>query len=683
MARLLRSIALAGLFAAALTSVDGRAQQQQQPQPPPPPPPPAGAQTPIFRAGVNYVRVDVIVSDRAGNPVMNLTPDDFQIVEQNVVQKIDAFKLIALDGGLIPGPNGPPREIRTELDEELEAAREDVRLFGIFLDDYHVRRETSMMARGQIARFVETQLGPSDMIGLMHPLDPTASVKMTRNHEAIVGGINQFMGRKYDYTPRNELEERYAYYPTTTVEQIRNQISMSAIKAFILHLGGLKEGRKALILVSEGYTALLPPQLREQMAAIPGVGNTAAAVPANDINEQRAQWSASVDMEDELREIFTLANRNNVAIYAVDPRGLAAAEFSIEQNVTLGQDSAYLSSSLQTLRTLAVETDGRAIINRNDLTMGMKQIVRDSSAYYLLGYNSTFTNTDGKFHEIKVTVKKPGMQVRARKGYYAFTAQDAARVLAPPKPEVPQAYSSALNAIAAPSRSRVIRSWVGTARGADGKTRVTFLWEPVAATPGERSRPGDKPVRVAVTAVSPSGAPYYRGRVPENPAATAPSSLISFEAPPGPVQLRLSVENAEAEVLDSEVRELVVPDLTGPDTALATPELFRARTQRDYQQLKADPKGTPTAAREFTRTDRIFIRVTAYGPGQAPALTAKLLNRSGQPISDLATSPSAAANARDVDVALTVLPPGEYLVEISAAGADHPVTSVVGFRITS
>ena len=75
---------------------------------------------------------------------------------------------------------------------------------------------------------------------------------------------------------------------------------------------------------------------------------------------------------------------------------------------------------MDTLRTLADNTDGRAIVNRNDLAAGMKQIVRDTSAYYLLGYNSTHTATDGKFHEIKVRVKRPGIQVRARKGYWAF-----------------------------------------------------------------------------------------------------------------------------------------------------------------------------------------------------------------------------------------------------------------------
>src|SRR5260370_34817586 len=116
---------------------------------------------------------------------------------------------------------------------------------------------------------------------------------MTRNHSAVERGIGQFLGRKFEYTPKNEMEERYAYYPAETVEQIRNQVSLSAIKSLIVHMGSLKEGRKALILVSEGYTNILPPQMRSQNAQLPGVGNPAYGNPLagmNNPNEDRYAW---------------------------------------------------------------------------------------------------------------------------------------------------------------------------------------------------------------------------------------------------------------------------------------------------------------------------------------------------------------------------------------------------------
>src|SRR5262245_65215922 len=217
----------------------------------PPQNPPEQGQLPQFRTGINFVRVDVIVSDKSGAAVADLKETDFDVIEDGKPQAIETFKLIKLDGGTVPGPDGPPRQIRSDADEETEAAKDDVRLFGIFLDDYHTKLGSSMTVQAPLTRFMETQIGPSDMVGIMRPLQALDSVRMTRNHSAIIGAIQQFRGRKGDYTRMNDLEQRYIYYPAETIENIRNQVSLSAIKGFIIHMGGLKEGRKALILVSE------------------------------------------------------------------------------------------------------------------------------------------------------------------------------------------------------------------------------------------------------------------------------------------------------------------------------------------------------------------------------------------------------------------------------------------------
>src|SRR4029078_9100553 len=102
------------------------AQQQPPPAAEPPHPPP------VFRAGINYVRVDVIVSDKVGNPVADLQAPDFEVFEDNKLQKVDTVKLIKLDGGTADSVKEPVKEIRNDFDEESEAARDDVRLFAIF-----------------------------------------------------------------------------------------------------------------------------------------------------------------------------------------------------------------------------------------------------------------------------------------------------------------------------------------------------------------------------------------------------------------------------------------------------------------------------------------------------------------------------------------------------------------------
>jgi VWFA-related protein len=684
----IRTLALAGALAVALCTAGGRAQQQQTGD--------DKAGQPAFRGGINFVRVDVIISDKNGNNIADLKESDFEVTEDGKPQTVESFKFIKLDGGTMPGPDGPPRQIRTDEDEEAEAARDDVRLFAVFLDDYHVRRLASMGVRDPLTKFIETQLGPSDMIGLMYPLQSVLNVRMTRNHAAIVQGIQKFMGRKYDYTPMNDIEQQYANYPTETVERIRNKVSLSALKGLIIHMGTLKQGRKSLIVVSEGFTYMVPPQMRSpnsQMPAIAGVTGGAA----DPVTESRANFSATIDMQQDLRDIYDEANRNNVSLYPVDPRGLAVFEFDLsEPSVGNDTDRQYLNATMDSLRTLAENTDGRAIVNRNDLATGMKQIIRDSSAYYLLGYSSTAAPSDGKFHEIKVRVKRPGLQVRARKGYWALTAEETSRALAPPKPGPPPAVTAALSNVAsATTRARVIRTWIGTSRGDDGKTRVTFVWEPTPRTAADRPLgPGEAPSRVSVMAVGSSGSPIFRGRVPDMAvASTTPSlsgsgdqngraSRVVFDAAPGKMELRLSVEGGSG-VLDTEIREITVPDLTATQTSLGTPVLFRARTPRDIQQLKADPQAVPATGREFSRTDRLFMRVAAYGVG-APALSVHMLSRAGQVMSELPVTPPAAPGSdATVDIAIAGLAPGEYIVEVKATGEGGEAKELVGFRLTN
>jgi len=261
--RRLRRIARAGLLAVALGAGIGLPAQQpsQAPpgqRPPTPPAPPAdqappAAQQPVFRTGINFVRVDAIVTDKKGEPVPDLKATDFEVFEDGKLQSVETFRFIRLTGVPEPGAEAP-RPIRSDLDEENEAQREDVRIFVFLLDDYHVRRATAMGAKEPLIKFIRNQLGPLDLVGLMYPLSPVTDLRLTRNREAIVREIERFEGRKYDYRARNEFEERYSMYPAEVVERVRNEVSLLAIEALATHLGSVREGRKTVILVSEGYS---------------------------------------------------------------------------------------------------------------------------------------------------------------------------------------------------------------------------------------------------------------------------------------------------------------------------------------------------------------------------------------------------------------------------------------------
>ena len=651
-------------------------------------------QQPTFRADINFVRVDVIVNDDNGDPVLDLTEADFEVFEDGEPQTIEQFRLIRVDGNPPPGAP-PPREIRNRLDEEVELARDDVRLFVFFFDDYHVRLGNSLAVKEPLIRFVRTQLRPNDVVGMMYPLTPVDAISFTRNHDSVVSAIERFEGRKFNYEPRNRAEELYSRAPTEVVERIRNDVVMGALRGLATRLGGLREGRKAIIYISEGLTAMLPPQLRNYDASLGGFVNPRARSPMtgeNDMREATAAAFAEGDLYSRMREVFTAANRNNAAIYTLDPRGLAVFEFGIDESVGPQQDRRSLQMTQDTLRTLADETDGRAIVNRNDLAPGLAQIVRDSSFYYLLGYNSTQAPTDGEFHEITVRLNRRGLDVRARKGYWAWTDADIVRATTV-VPDTPKPVLQALASIATSVQAgKYVRTWLGTARGESGKTQVTLIWEPLPQPAGARGNQPE-PGRVSLIAAKMNGDLVFRGRaadatptsstaaaMPAAPTASGAQRLV-FEATPGELELRMTVETPSGGgLLDREIRTIMVPDLTSPDAAVSTPRVYRGRTARDFRAIAADADAVPTAAREFSRTERLLIRFDVYGNATP---TAALLNRGGDKMADLPVTTATVGGTHQIDMGLGAMAAGEYLIEITATGATSETKELIPLRVGS
>jgi VWFA-related protein len=590
------------------------------------PPAPQGTAQPTFRAGVNVVRVDVIVTDASGNPVTDLAKEEFEIVEDGRPQTIDLFRQIRIDGSAPDAAR--PRQVLNRDTEEREASRDDVRIFAILLADYQVCTERSRLVRDALASFV-SKLGPTDLVAVMHPLTSVRDLVFTYDHDSILTTIQRFEGRRGDYRPRNLIEEEHVNQ-VRSPEPIRNAVVRDALKALAVRLGSMREGRKSLVFVSEGF----PPG-----------------------------WFTDPQ---QLREITREANRHNTSIYPLDPRGLVADDGAVTPTLRPGcgrvPSSMRLRLTQDTLRELADETDGRAIVNRNSLAEGLAQILRDSSQYYLLGYSSTASEADGKFHQIRVRAKRPKVQVRARKGYWASTAEDVSRA-AHPTPVTPQPILDALGTIAAPNQEgRLVRTWVGVGRGAEGKGRVTIVLEPLAAGAVR----GDATAQVTVTATRPRGENLFE-QSPQDLAAGTPHR-VAFEVQPGSVELTMTVIDRDGNTIDREKRMITVPDYAGAEAALGTLHFYRARTPREFQTLAAGADATPVAARDFPRTERLIIRFDAYAPGgEAAPPSAAVLSRAGRKMFDLPVTRAAATASHQIDLPLSPLPAGEYVLEVVAA----------------
>jgi len=202
-----------------------------------------------------------------------------------------------------------------------------------------------------------------------------------------------------------------------------------------------------------------------------------------------------------------------------------------------------------------------------------------------------------------------------------------------------------------------------------------------------------------LTVTAPDGHPVFRGRIPEEgsgpsapsappatgTAASAPTpaagASASFDAPPGPLQLRMVVENSRGQVMDSATQELTVPDFSKVQVSLSTPKVFRGRTVRDMQNIRASPNAAPVAERSFSRAERVLVRVEAYSSdGNAPAITARLLNRGGTSMAEIPVQ-SPSTGVGELELALSALASADYVIEINAKTATGTAQELVALKV--
>lgn len=552
-------------------------------------------QRPVFRGGANVVRVDVTVTTRRGEPATDLTRDDFELTEDGAPQTIDSFQLVRVTG---EPTDDRSLEIRSQGQVVTEAARDDVQTFLIFWDEYHIGQFVpALRGREALTEFVRTAFRPTDLVGIMDQLTTVDSIKFTRDPIELANQVHTLKGRfGVLLPPRSPVEEAHLRFPND-IQRLRNEVTATALNAAAAFLGNFRDGRKTLLFVSQGIPMY-------------GGSNT-----------------------NQYDEIVRTANTNNTAIYTFDP-------------------ASEIGRRPDSLVALAYDTGGRPFVGSNRPADLLPQMVRDASAYYLLGYSSP-APVDGKFHKIKVRLKKDGYEVRARSGYFAPTVGDLERGRAKAAAAVlPTDVESALGALSATARAdRVVDLWIGMARGASGRTRVTLAWSPrpSAGAAGE--------VTLTISAAAPGGQTYFS-------ASKTASREVSFDAPAGDLVIATTALNGRGDEIDGDMRRVTVPAFDDSRLAIGSPIVLRARNARDARNIAAGTDLHPEVGREFDRTDRLFIRFPLYGGPDASA-AAHLLNRQGTELRALPLE-VAGDGLYQIDLPLSVSAHGDYLISIVA-----------------
>jgi VWFA-related protein len=579
-------------------------------------------QQPIFRAKVELVRVDVSVTGRDDEPVEDLQASDFEVEEDGIAQTVETAQFIRLSGQIPPDYKESP-DIRSLDHGRAEASREDVRLFVVFLDDYHVDKapQITLPLRRALETFAK-QLGTFDLVAVMEPLTPLSHVKFTRNREELLAQMHAFEGRRGEVFPVKSAAEE-AQLTVRNLAEVRGAVTLDALNAIVTHLGGLREGRKSVLFVSQG-----PP----------------------------TGMSASSPNFARLQEVLRNANRGNVTIHALDPRPLGTVRF--------GGDYV--------LRMLADTTGGRAIVNTNNPDSSLKHVIEDASAYYLVGYAPQRpAPNDGKFHKINVRVKRRGVQVTSRQGYWAPSAEEMTPKFKEP---APSEVRHALTDLIRPVDGRDFDVWVGAARGTAGATRLLVTWDPT-------NRYGNlKPAKVEVEMLGDDAKATGAVQTIATNRSAGAASVATLEAKPGPATLRFTVKGADDSVIDQWRERIEVPSLGG-ELALATPRFYRARSAFELRALESDPAPTPAASRRLRTTERVVVEIEPYSARPGPVeLTAELLNQEGKVLVSLPVPALTDGKAR-LALPLSSLARSTYVLRIVAKAGELQARQLVPFQV--
>ncbi len=388
-----------------------------------PPQPPADAQMPAaddqrgpdFRTLTNLVTTDAIPRDSNGQFVADLTKDDFTVMEDGVEQQVASLTLV--HGGRyfnLAAPPPAPVEEGMVLPPPRPVNDAAGRIFVLYVDDLHLDFRNTPRIRDLFKKVATTLIHDGDMFSIVSTGPSSLAIDPTYDRRRLDEAIKKISGS--GLKPNDILEGSQGSQGPSEV-RYRAHVAFSTAFDLMRQLEKIQNRRKAFIYVSNGYDFDPFPQGRLQaQAQLYGYG---AGVQGADTLAQmgrQGQQFADADLARELADLTRAANRANVTMYTIDPRGLVGGA-DIDEQVDMMEWNNYLRKSQDSLRVLAEETGGTAIVNQNDFERALKRIDAETSDYYVLGYYSSNPDPTRRHRAIQVKVQRDNVNVWARKGY--------------------------------------------------------------------------------------------------------------------------------------------------------------------------------------------------------------------------------------------------------------------------
>jgi VWFA-related protein len=629
------------------------------------------AQTPVFRAGTDYVRVDVVVTDKNDRPIADLTKADFTIEERGRAQSIDDFEFVSVPvehRTIDVKQSAPPADVATNIPRSPKS-----RLFVMVIDDLHILEQDLVPVKRIMTEFFQA-LSPDDEVAVVFVSHSNDSQNFTNDPALLmktVDRVRDALGFGLDAlghsTASNVIQDSKSVAPYARSADLT---MINVAKS----LAGSGHSRRAIVYVSSGSVAFTAPEVCPQ--------------------------SCPSDFDD-LQVLYETARRSNVPIYTIDPRGQAQPEDAVRGGIGAignfggaageGQRAAIAANIVRQQNRLAenaINTGGRAFTNQSNLTKAVDEIVGDNGSYYLLGYYPNPFASDGKFHELKVKVNRPGVIVRARQGYVASSVAPAVTDL---NASLDSAMSAGVNVSGIELRAFAAPVAVA-AKGVSTIVTVEVVYPPRAVD----ARQIDEELHLSVVAIDPDAkikassahAFHFTGTAGDGPLTFLLDDTIDLPAEPltlkvgvasrvlgktGTIQLPIDVPKTSGKLqLGGIVLGLSAaghePAMQGGASKTLVP--FQPTTTRVFSA--GDTLRVFTRAFWGSQEDAVSVTVSAAGPAASPPKTF-----------NISRDKSGAAQATlDAAFPLGTLVPGRYQLVVTARLANgQTATRMVPFEI--